>query len=148
MAEIRNLEYDDFKYLLIIEAESFHEGYSPYFLKMAPVIFGSTSFLALKGKSALGYILGAVEQGNPKRAWILSLAVRPKARHQGIGFRLLEECLAALSRHGVKEVKLSVPPDNLIALALYERYGFTACKTVEDYFGLGEHRLLMKKFLV
>ncbi|MTI95134.1 MAG: GNAT family N-acetyltransferase [Firmicutes bacterium] len=147
MCEIRTVEPDDFRHLLMIEAESFTGGYSPYFLKMAPTLFGNTSLLAIKGRSPLGYIMCAREQGNPGRAWIMSLAVRPKARNQGLGEKLLVQTLDILKAEGVQDVKLSVEPDNHTALGIYQRHGFTACKTVDDFFGPGQHRLLLKKIL-
>ena len=147
MPEIRNLEPDDFKHLLVIETESFDSGYSPYFIKMIPILYGNTSFIAVKGRSAQGYIMGAIEQDNPRRAWIMSLAVRPKARGTGLGEELLLRLLDVLVNVGVKEVKLSVAPDNLKAVGLYEKHGFTSCKIVEDFFGPGQRRKLMKKII-
>lgn len=147
MPEIRNLEPDDFRHLLVIETESFESGYSPYFIKMIPVLFGNTSYIAVKGKSPLGYIAGAIEQANQRRAWIISLAVRPKARNQKLGNRLLQTVLDSFAQAGVGEVKLTVLPANTAAIHLYEKHGFSICKKAEDYFGLGQHRLLMKKVL-
>ena len=147
MPEIRNLEHDDFKHLLVIETESFDSGYSPYFIKMIPILYSNTSFIAVKGRSALGYVMGAVEQGNPRRAWIMSLAVRPKARKTGLGEKLLLCLLESMAAIGVKEVKLSVSPENKIAVALYEKHGFTSCRTVEDFYGPGQSRQLMKKII-
>lgn len=147
MPEIRNLEPGDFRHLLVIETESFENGYSPYFIKMIPVLFGNTSFIAVKGKSALGYVVGAIEQANRRRAWIMSLAVRPRARQQGLGSKLVAAVLASLAQAGVREVKLTVSPGNSSAIELYQKHGFVVCREAEDYFGQGQHRLLMKKEL-
>lgn len=147
MSEIRSIETDDFKHLLVIETESFDSGYSPYFIKMIPYLYGNTSFIAVKGRSAQGYVLAAIEQTNPRRAWILSLAVRPKARGTGLGERLMLRCLEALVQNGVKDIRLSVAPDNTRAISLYENLGFTYHKTAENFFGPGEGRLIMKKEL-
>lgn len=145
MTEIRRLEQEDFKHLLLIEAESFNSGYSPYFIRMIPVLYSNTSFVAVKGRSSLGYIAAAIEQGNPRRAWILTLAVRPKYRGMGIGQELMTKGLEALAKAGAEETLLTVAPDNSKAISLYERFGFVTAKTLEDFFGPGEHRQLMKK---
>jgi len=147
MPEIRKLEHDDFKHLLVIETESFDSGYSPYFIKMIPFLYSNTSFIAVKGRSAQGYAMAAIEQSNPRRAWMLSLAVRPKYRGVGLGERLVIQVLDALKQSEVAEVLLSVSPDNVKAIALYEKLGFTTLKIIEDFFGSGEHRKLMKKII-
>lgn len=54
MPSIRKLNSDDFNYLLTIETESFSSGYSPYFIKMIPILFGNTSYIAIKGHSPQG----------------------------------------------------------------------------------------------
>ncbi|MDD3074664.1 MAG: N-acetyltransferase [Eubacteriales bacterium] len=146
MPLIRKLEHDDFKNLLIIETESFASGYSPYFIKMMPILFGNTSYISLKGHSPQGYVATALEQGSC-RAWILSLAVRPKYRQLGLGKALLATGLQALAAAGAGEVLLSVSPDNQLAITLYEKMGFSICREVSDYFGPGEERIIMKKIL-
>jgi len=145
--DIRKLEPDDFKHLLVIETESFYSGYSPYFIRMIPILYGNTSFIAVKGKSAQGYVMAALEQTNPQRAWILSLAVRPKYRGLGLSEQLMDAAMEALKKAGVKEVLLTVAPDNERAIYLYEKLGFTNGKIIDDFFGPGDHRKLMKKVI-
>ena len=145
MLAIRKLEHNDFQSLLIIETESFIDGYSPYFIKMIPILFGNTSYISIKEHIPQGYVTAAIEQGNPRRAWILSLAVRPQFRQQGIAKALLETALNTLMDSGVWEVLLSVAPDNNPALALYMQHGFIACEKVSDYYGPGEDRIIMRK---
>lgn len=147
MPSIRKLEPDDFGCLLTIETESFFSGYSPYFIKMIPILFGNTSYIAIKGHSPQGYVATALEQGSC-RAWILSLAVRPKYRQQGLGKALMEAGLQGLTAAGASEVFLSVAPGNKGAILLYEKLGFSCSQEVSGYFGPGEDRLIMKKDLV
>lgn len=143
MAVIRTLEPEDFSYLLTIEGESFSQGYSRYFLKMIPILFGNTSYIAIEGQCPQGYVAAAFRQGS-NQAWILSLAVRPQYRQLGLGKRLMEAGLRGLAAAGAREVLLSVSPDNQRAIALYEGLGFAVDTEVRDYFGPGETRLLMK----
>jgi len=145
MPAIRKLEHDDFQSLLIIETESFFGGYSPYFIKMIPILFGNTSYISIEGHIPQGYVTTAIEQGNPRRAWILSLAVRPQYRQQGIAKALLETTLNRLIDLGAKEVLLSVAPDNTPALALYLQFGFNANEKVSNYYGPAEDRIIMQK---
>lgn len=147
MLEIRKLEPDDFKHLLVIETESFFSGYSPYFIRMVPILYSNTSFISVKGRSAQGYVAAAIEQSNPQRSWILSLAVRPKYRGCGLGDRLMLHVLDTLKDLEVKEVLLTVAPENAAAVALYKKHGFVQGKLIHDFFGPGEHRVQMKKTL-
>ncbi|HOC07199.1 MAG: GNAT family N-acetyltransferase [Bacillota bacterium] len=146
MAEIRKLEPEDFHYLLTIEGECFSQGYSRYFLKMIPVLFGNTSYIAIEGQCPQGYVAAAFRQGS-RQAWILSLAVRPRYRQLGIGKRLMQAGLRGLAAAGAREVFLSVSPGNQGAISLYLGLGFTVDTEVRDFFGPGETRLLMKKDL-
>jgi ribosomal protein S18 acetylase RimI-like enzyme len=59
---------------------------------------------------------------------IYSLAVHPSARGQGVAHALLWHAL-----HVNKRLRLEVRADNLGAIALYERLGFT-CKGVKKRF--------------
>ncbi len=52
------------------------------------------------------------------------LAVRPTARQQGIGRRLLAAALGALRRQGALVATLEVEPDNTVARNLYAAAGF------------------------
>jgi ribosomal protein S18 acetylase RimI-like enzyme len=40
-------------------------------------------------------------------------------------------------------MELSVAPDNASAVSLYRSFGFNTTKTVRDYLGPGQDRLLM-----
>jgi len=48
----------------------------------------------------------------------------PRARHKGLGARLLEAVLAKAATKGLTRIELLVREDNLNAKALYERFGF------------------------
>jgi len=55
---------------------------------------------------------------------ILNFAVRPHARHNGIGTSLLRETLAWAATFGAEKALLEVRSSNLAALNFYERHGF------------------------
>ena len=57
-------------------------------------------------------------------AEILTLAVRPSARRQGLGARLVREGAIAAASRGATRLFLEVADDNAAALALYARAGF------------------------
>lgn len=57
-------------------------------------------------------------------AEVLTLAVNPRDRRQGLGSRLLQAALAEALARGVARVVLETAVDNRPALALYARSGF------------------------
>ena len=58
-------------------------------------------------------------------AEILTLAVRPQARHGGLATALVRQGAAAATEHGATRLLLEVAQDNGAARALYARAGFT-----------------------
>lgn len=71
------------------------------------------------------------------RAELLSMAVTPRARGNGLSVRLGEEVLDGLSGQGADRVRVVVGADNDAALAAYPRLGFADHATAEVH--AGEH---------
>ena len=57
-------------------------------------------------------------------AEVLTLAVRPAGRRQGLGRRLLDRAVAAATARGARSLLLEVADDNAAALGLYATAGF------------------------
>ncbi|MDH6112361.1 ribosomal-protein-alanine N-acetyltransferase [Kitasatospora sp. MAP12-15] len=76
-------------------------------------------------------------------SWVLGLGVVPHARGLGHGRRLMTEGLDRMVADKVREARLTVEPDNTIALNLYHSLGFTVVQLCAGYFGPGEDRLIM-----
>lgn len=69
----------------------------------------------------LGVVLAVAERG---MLGIYDLAVRPEARRQGLGARLVARCLAEGAARGCRLSWLQVTAENEPARALYRRMGF------------------------
>ena len=67
-------------------------------------------------------------------AEILTLAVDPAARRQGVGARLLREGAAEAAARGAARLFLEVADDNAAARALYARTGFTEAGRRPGYY--------------
>lgn len=74
---------------------------------------------------------------------VMDFAVRPDVRRRGVGARLLDDFLAAVSGTGL-DVMLEVRPSNRAAVALYESRGFRATgRRLAYYPDNGEDALVM-----
>lgn len=119
------------------------EGYSPYFIRMIPLLFSQTCWIA-EGKGVpVGYCLGAVEDSKTENGWLLSVVVRKDWGNRGIATVLCNTCVEALKEIGARKIKLTVAPENEPARKIYENLGFVEIERVRDYYGPGEDRVVM-----
>ncbi|HWA59445.1 MAG TPA: ribosomal protein S18-alanine N-acetyltransferase [Gemmatimonadales bacterium] len=81
--------------------------------------------------AVVGYLIGRAVAGEGE---ILNLAVVPEQRRRGLGGRLLEAGLEALTGAGARRVWLEVRESNGGAQALYEARGFTAAGRRSRYY--------------
>lgn len=87
-----------------------------------------------------GFVLARVTAGE---AEILTLAVVPAARGQGLGRALLLAAIAQAERQGAEAVFLEVGADNPHALALYAGLGFAQVGMRKSYYG-GRDALVLR----
>ncbi|RUO18361.1 GNAT family N-acetyltransferase [Aliidiomarina haloalkalitolerans] len=139
--KLAQLEYHDYQ----------EEGYPNTFFWQALAQWPSL-FLVCKEASnsdapVFGYALAAPAE-QPQQVWIMSLLVAQAGRGKGIGRKLMDELLAALSRHGYHEALLTVAPNNLAAVKLYQSLGFEVTALKKDYLGPAQDRYLMRKLML
>ncbi len=78
-----------------------------------------------------GYVLGRVVVD---QAEILSIAIVPGRRRQGLGRQLLDGVLAAMMQRGAGTVWLEVRASNEAAQAMYQSAGFSAAGLRRGYY--------------
>ncbi|MGB8814096.1 MAG: GNAT family N-acetyltransferase [Paracoccaceae bacterium] len=78
-----------------------------------------------------GFVMGRVIAGE---AELLTLAVAPEARRQGIGTRLVAEFLAQARLRGAEAAFLEVSADNAAAMGIYTRAGFAPVGRRKGYY--------------
>jgi len=61
---------------------------------------------------------------------VQNLGIAPEHRNRGVGTVLLLRALEGFRRAGLERVRLEVTADNLAAIRLYRRHGFTQVRTV------------------
>jgi ribosomal-protein-alanine N-acetyltransferase len=74
------------------------------------------------------------------------LVVEPRSRRRGIGADLVRAGLEVVRQLGVHEVILDVAYHNEPAIALYQQLGFEQLNARENYYGPGQHALIMKLY--
>ena len=92
------------------------------------------------GDRMAGFIAG--EKRADGSGWITTIGVLPEFRHQGIATLLIDACEQQLN---TQTYKLCVMVDNHSAIKLYQKLGYRKIDLWEDYYGKGEHAILMIK---
>lgn len=144
---IRPYRDEDFLAVAALEESGLHEPYrSAVFVRQMGEVCKETFFVAVPdGGEPVGYTVGATVQHDFSEAWILRMGVREDQRRKGIGSSLLKSVTGALQAQHARTIWLSVSPENLPAIRLYEREGFIREKVIPAYFGEGEARIIMRK---
>jgi ribosomal-protein-alanine N-acetyltransferase len=79
---------------------------------------------------------------------VLTLAVAPEARRQGVGTNLLDTAMRLAVSHGARTAFLEVSVGNTAALALYARAGFTPTGRRPHYYADGTDALVLRRTLM
>lgn len=82
-----------------------------------------------------GYGLG--EMFTARKGVIVSMAVSPDFRGQGLGRELLDQVSENLRKAGATKIVLQVEATNAVAINLYESSGFKKTGKLKDYYGAG-----------
>ena len=124
MAEIFPGSSDDLDEIVTLHAGSFE---TPWDLKAFGELLGmSGTFLQVAREaptaSIMGFILTRIAADE---AEIITIAVDPAHRGEGIGAGLVASAAAEAKAFGATSLILEVAEDNAAAIRLYERLGFT-----------------------
>jgi ribosomal protein S18 acetylase RimI-like enzyme len=144
VARIRGAVEKDLPELARLDSSIFTADRYPYFVLRQLFDVHGEHLLVLEYEADLcGYALVAATPGGV-RSWILAFGIHERYRGLGLGRRLLAEVLRRSASWGTGDLWLSVEPSNSPAVRLYRSFGFTPTGHVDDYFGPGDDRLIMK----
>ncbi len=76
--------------------------------------------------TADGAVIGAVLCGHDgRRGYIHHLAVQPQSRRRSVGRQLVDQCLSALQREGIRKCHIFVYNQNQDGMAFWKSVGWT-----------------------
>jgi len=117
--------------------------------------FPDTFIVAEENGDVVGYIMCRIEVGLSnygfggivKKGHVVSIAVMPEHRKEGIGKTLMLTAMDAMRNYSAKQCYLEVRLTNDAAVSLYKELGFEVTKTVHGYYADGEDAYVMAKKL-
>jgi ribosomal protein S18 acetylase RimI-like enzyme len=121
---------------------------APMLPKLFFIHFDGTSFVA-EGSDGelLGFLCGFLSQTEDDEAYIHFVGVSPEERGGGLGRALYERFFDEALAQGRSVVRCVTSPGNQRSVAFHQALGFEVERTVPDYDGPGEDRVLLVKRL-
>jgi ribosomal-protein-alanine N-acetyltransferase len=130
-AAIRRACRDDAPALASVHERCFSEAWDENVLAYFVGLPSSLTFLEERDGAVAGFILCRLICNESE---VLTCAVHPAVRRQGVASRLIEAALCELRRLGGRQVFLEVAEDAVTARALYRRTGFRAVGRRRRYY--------------
>jgi ribosomal-protein-alanine N-acetyltransferase len=133
---------DELDAVMEIERRCFTHPWTPgLFLHELKIPFSTTLIARLPDSDEIvGYVCWWVVGDE---VHLLNVAVAPEHRRYGIGRALLQLLLDEASSRHSRVVTLEVEHANRAAIALYEKLGFGQIGLRKNYYGSGEHAVIM-----
>ena len=121
---------------------------APMLPKLFFIHFDGTSFVAENsGGELLGFLCGFLSQTDDDEAYIHFVGVAPEERGGGLGRALYERFFDEARSQRRSVVRCVTSPVNERSVAFHQALGFEVERTVPDYDGPGEDRVLLVKRL-
>ncbi len=133
--EIRKCRREDIPSVIKIESISFKY---PYPSAIFYNYLNQNFYVAVEDKKVVGYAMA-----DNSRHLIVSIAVHPDYRRQGIGTKLMKTILKNMNGHAILQVRVS----NKEAIKFYKKLGFVEKDLLKHYYIDGEDAILMFKNL-
>ena len=141
---IRSADLSDIKSIMALEQGSIVHPWESKAIESLIVDKNKKCYVAdLHGK-VVGYVGAEIVLDECN---IGNIVTHKDFRGRGFATEILGILLDVLKRNGVAKVFLEVEYDNVPAIALYEKHGFTRYGQRRDYYGPGKDAVLMTKAL-
>ncbi|HEY8910995.1 MAG TPA: GNAT family N-acetyltransferase [Desulfosporosinus sp.] len=130
--------------LVQIESEAFGPGGLNVWT-LEPLIRHGRVYVYKLDNEIVGLVHYMLDWDHPQKVYMVGVSISKASRGLGIGAKLLTESFEALSKEKIEEVELTVDPNNVAAVHLYQnKLGFAVTDFKDDEYGEGEGRLVMK----
>jgi len=144
---IKNADLELQRRLVYLENQAFGSGGLNEW-HLIPLIRHGRVFAARKDQTVIGVIEYMLDWDNPRKAYMIGVSIAKEARGQGLGTEFIRRTLQALCHENVTEIELTVHPENLAAIRVYEtKLGFKTKELRANEYGCGEDRLVMTVLL-
>jgi ribosomal-protein-alanine N-acetyltransferase len=121
----------DLPALVRLEGSAFSDPWSLAMLEEALAARGAVTLVAETGEGVIGSVMG---RNGADEGEILTIAIDPASRRQGLGRRLLLAALDQMSAGGARTVWLEVRTSNVAARMMYLGSGFVAAGVRRGYY--------------
>ncbi|HEY3424214.1 MAG TPA: GNAT family N-acetyltransferase [Negativicutes bacterium] len=141
---VRKIEPELIQRLVQLEKEAFGEGGMNAW-HLVPLIRHGRVYVLKKDLEFIGLLQYMLDWDSPPKAYLIGVSISQKFRGQGLGTELLKNSLEILFRENIEEVELTVDPNNVGAVKIYEsKLGFKITDSRKNEYGKSEDRLVMK----
>ena len=152
---LRRFKPSDVERVMHINRVCLPENYTTFFFMNLYQRFPETFIVAEENGKVVGYIMCRIETGIPsfkllgitRKGHVISIAVLPEHRREGIGYELVQEAMRAMVNYKAKECYLEVRASNVAAVSLYRKMGFEIARTAKGYYADGEAACVMARKL-
>jgi len=108
----------------------------------------AATWIAAREQSIRGFgIVEWIREASQTIAYIQTLEVSPEMRRQGIGVELLRRMENSACEAGASSIWLHVDAENVGAIRIYEKHGFTPIGRGGNYYGRGRPGLVLSHAL-
>jgi ribosomal-protein-alanine N-acetyltransferase len=108
----------------------------------------SVSLIAQINGEIVGFIIGIIQHiRGMKTGHIYTIDVATKHRRKGVGIKLLKELEKIFAKRDVQVCYLEARLNNVAAVKLYKKQGYTEIERLEDYYLEGAHGVRLQKRL-
>jgi len=152
---VRLFKSTDLDQIISINHECLPENYTTFFFMDLYERYPETFIVVEHDGKIVGYIMCRIETGlssleklgNPRKGHVISIAVLPKYRRQGIATALMQEAMKNMVHYKVKECYLEVRASNNEATTLYKKLRLKISRTIREYYMDGEDAHVMSRKL-
>ncbi|MBI2082277.1 MAG: GNAT family N-acetyltransferase [Deltaproteobacteria bacterium] len=106
-------------------------------------LFSDLFFVAISKGKVVGFVVGGLISADQSQGWLLDIAVAKNLHRRGVGEKLCRNLFQRFKQLRVKKVYATCSPSNNASQGLLGQFGFRKSRSIQNYFGPKEHRLLL-----